>query len=211
MVDTSVSTGAPGAPFAAGWASAATAVHGIRSFTTPMLLALEPAGLPPIVIDPRHRAFAWSLPISDFPAAPESVSVATQAVTPDAPPAFPLPGRPLDALLWMIGRTAFADEAAPWLVHGDRYRLSRWPNLTDLPHDSDELTMIAVLANGWASVPELAVATGVPRRVAQRLVNALALMDLLRVLEPEPDAAPPLRPRTERRGLFARLRDRLGL
>ncbi|HWS51815.1 MAG TPA: hypothetical protein VN241_12455 [Microbacterium sp.] len=116
-----MSTGAHDAPFAAGWASAATAVHGIRQFATPMLLALEPGNLPAIVIDPRHRAFAWPLSLSEFPEQPESVSVATQAVSADDPAPFPLPGRPLDALLWMIGRNAFADEAAPWLVHGDRY------------------------------------------------------------------------------------------
>jgi hypothetical protein len=210
MVDTSVRTGAPSAPYAAGWASAATAVHGIRQLAAPMLLALDPAGLPRIVIDLRHRAFDWPLPLDALPSEPESVHVATQPVAADDPAPFTLPGRPLDALLWMIGRDAFTDRPAPWM-RGERFRLSRWPNLTDLPHDADELAMIAVLANGWADVRELAAAVAVPETAAQRLVNALGLMDVLRVLEPEAEHVPRPRVRTERRGLFARLRNRLGI
>lgn len=210
MVDTSVSTGVSGAPYAAGWESAATAVHAIRKFHDPMLLSLEAAGHPPMVIDFRHRAFAWDAPLSAFPQAPDSVYVATQAIGPADPAPFPLPGRSVDALLWMIGLHAFPSGPAPWRKPGERYRLSRWPNLTDLPHDPDQLRMIAALGNVSLDAAELAESTGTDPVPAQRLLNALTLMDAVRVSEPIAFDVPMVRPRPDRRGLFARLRDRLG-
>ena len=76
---------------------------------------------------------------------------------PDAP-SFELPGRPLDPLLWSIGLHAFGDEPAPWLVPGYRYRLRRWPALSGIAVDLDQVRMIAMLGNAFATADELAAA-----------------------------------------------------
>jgi hypothetical protein len=131
-------------------------------------------------------------------------------------PTFELPGRPLEPLLWWIGLHAFGDEPAPWLVPGARYRLRRWPSLSGVAVDLDQVRMIAMLGNAFATAAELAAAAHTRIEDAQRLINALTLAGILRR---SVDALPPAaalgnglgavsgNPTV---GLFARLRERWG-
>ena len=194
-----------------GWTSAAIAVHSILQIPIPMFLRLEPAGFGPITIDFRHHAFEWGTRLEDFPDEPATVLVETEPTTATEPPIFALPGQDLDTLLWVMGLHSFQDDRAFWLRPGDRYRLTRWPDLTSLDHTIDQMRMVAMLGNISLSVEQLAEAADVELAVAQRLVNALSLMGVVESAiethaRPVDEAPTPV----PARGLFSRLRAKLG-
>lgn len=194
-------------PTVMGWASAAVAIHSVRRIPTPVLLRLDVVGFGSLLVDFRHHAFEWETPLERFPEDPGAVLVETHPTTPDAPAPFALPGRDLDGLLWLIGQHAFPTRPATWLWNDDRYRLRRWPNLAELPISLEQVRMTAMLGNAAATPAELAAAVGVPLEVAQRLVNAYSLMGILRSA---PAEAAPVAQAPPVRGLFSRLRTRLG-
>jgi hypothetical protein len=209
-VGTRVTVDAP--PELAGWAGAATAVHAVQQMPMPMTLRLHVDGYGVITIDPAFNVYEWSRSLSEFSLTPDSVRVETEPGLPDVP-SVELPGRPLDPLLYAIGWRAFGDAPAPWLVDGHRYRLRRWPSLSELAIGLDEVRMIAMLGNAFATADELAAAAQIPPSDARRLVNALSVAGILRrtATAPALDAvtgsreAPPAST-----GLFARLRQKWG-
>jgi hypothetical protein len=199
----------------AGWAGAATAVHACQLMAVPMTLRLDVVGHDVIAIDFAYNAFDWSESLEDFPEKPATVFVETRPGVPDAP-TVELPGRALDPLLWSIGFHAFGDDPAPWLAPGYRYRLRRWPALVGIDVGLDQVRMIAMLGNAFATADELAAAAHTSPRDARRLVNGLSVAGLLRrsAAVPAPEAidqhdlATSTGSRTA--GLFARLRERWG-
>lgn len=195
-------------PFDAGWAPTAMAIRAVQRSATPLVLRLEIAGAGEVVLDFARRAYGGGLTAERFPVAPAAVRVVTQPTFPGAPPLFALPGAELDGLLWHIGYHAFPAGRAPWLPDGARYRLSRWPNLSDLPITLDQVRMTAMLGNGAVSTEELGAMCGVTVAEARSVLNAFAVVGILR---PVADAPSVPVPTPETRGLFARLRDRLGM
>jgi hypothetical protein len=110
-----------------------------------------------------------------------------------------------------MGINSFGGGAAFWLAPGERYRLTRWPNLTRHSHNMSHVKMIAVLGNANASTAELAAFAGVEESEAQRLINALSLMGIVSRSSEAPAAT--MAPQTaavKRQSLFGRLRKRLG-
>lgn len=209
-VGTRVTVDAP--PELAGWAGAATAIHAIQQMPMPVTLRLHVDGHGVITIDLAFNAYEWSRSLSDFSLTPDSVRVETEPGHPDAP-SIDLPGRPLDPLLYAIGWRAFGDEPAPWLVDGHRYRLRRWPSLSELAIGLDEVRMIAMLGNAFATADELAAAAQIPPSDARRLVNALSVAGILRrtATAPALDAEAGSRGAAPAStGLFARLRKKWG-
>ena len=218
-------------PQLAGWAGAASAVHAIQRMAIPMTLLLDvarhgSAGHETMTLDFAYNAFTWDGSLDDFPAAPESVHVETRPGFPDGP-SLHLPGRPLDPLLWLIGYHAFGDELAPWLSPDHRHRLRRWPSLSGVEIDLDQVRMIAMLGNAFATVDELAAAAHTSPPAARRLVNAFSVAGILRhstgtpaasteaetAAKAQPPATAPSQPDARpasTHGLFARLRERWG-
>lgn len=199
-------------PELAGWAGAATAVHAIQRMSVPMTLRLHVAGHGVIAVDFAYNAFDWSGSLTEFPESPHSVIVETRPALPDAP-SLELPARALDPLLFSIGYHAFGDEPASWLVPGHRYRLRRWPSLSDIPVSLDQVRMIAMLGNAFATADELASAAHTDLGEARRLINGLSVTGILRRSAGAPALAPPARPHEQApasTGLFARLRHRWG-
>jgi hypothetical protein len=202
-------------PELSGWAGAASAIHAIQQMNLPMTLLLDVSGFGGLTLDFGTHAFEWDASLADFPHAPTAVLVETRIPSADDPPAFELPGRPLDSLLWLIGYHAFPDAPAPWLRDDDRYRLRRWPALAELSLTLDQVRMTAMLGNAFATSDELAAAARTPPADARRLVNAFSTTGILRrssgapPLElPDPTPAAPASTRTG--GLFSRLRERWG-
>jgi len=147
----------------------------------PLVMRITALGHPPILVDPRHNAYDGGPDDDAFPEAPALVLVETQLVGPDAGPAFTLPGRDLDALLWRIGLQAFPGRAAHWLTGLHRVRLTRWPNLTAIDCSFEHVSMAALLANSAFTAAELAEASGCPLGQAHDVINALSLMGVLYV------------------------------
>lgn len=210
-----ISTERPPSATAIGWKGAALAMHSLRQIPSPMFVRLIATGYPPILIDTRHRAFTWVVPMEAFPQRPEAVTVETIAANAEDPLLFPLPGRDLDELLWTMGTLAFPDRAADWMRPEDRYTLTKWPNFTVVPHSMDQIRMTAMLSSGFLSAEELATAAGVPIADAHRLINALSLIGSLESAM-GPVAPPPfINARASdlegKGGLFRMLRDKLGL
>ena len=196
-----------------GWAGAALTLHSVQNARVPMFIELEVTGHPTITVDIRYQAFDWQLPLEHFPTTPVGVRVSVELVDPATRPPFALPGQSLDTLLWKIGCAAFPDRAAPWLHAGERYRLHRWPNLTTLQPDMDQMRQTAMLANGEFTIEQLAAYSGRSIEPTRTLVNALSLMGALTVAPPQVEVPTPAaiaEPAPET-GLFARLRERLGL
>jgi hypothetical protein len=167
-------------PILSGWGGAATAIHAIRQMVAPMTMRLDVDGHDPITIDFQSHAFEWGLTLDEFPARPTSVQLETRPVAAGAPSLIRLPGRTLDPLLWLIGRNAFDGSRAPWLHDGDRYRLSRWPNLAEVGVPLDQVRVIAMLGNTFASAADVAAAAHVSPVDVSRLLNAFSVMGILR-------------------------------
>ncbi len=198
-------------PVSVGWTQAAIAISSVMVLKTQMNLKMSIEMHGPLLIDFEHHAYAWSTPLEHFPIDAVHTGLETIPSGPGAPPMFPLPGQDLDGLLWQIGLNSFDGAPAFWLSSGERYRLTRWPNLTQHSHNMSQVKMIAVLGNAYVSTTELARYTGVDLAEAQRLVNALSLMRILSRSAEAPAA--PVAPETaaaKRTSLFGRLRKRLG-
>jgi len=198
-------------PVSVGWTQAAIAISSVMVLKTPMNLKMSIEMHGPLLIDFAHHAFSWATPLELFPVDAVHTGLETVPGGPDAPPLFELPGKDLDGLLWQIGLNSFDGKPAFWLSSGERYRLTRWPNLTHHKHDLNQVRMIAALGNAYATPEELAAFAGVPVTEAQRLINALSLMRILPRSAAEP--AVEMVPQTataKRTSLFTRLRKRLG-
>jgi hypothetical protein len=195
-----------------GWTSAAIAICSIMQIPTPMLLRLSPDDLEPIYVDFRFRAFQWGMGMDEFPVDPARVYVETEAAPDGSPPLFDHPGRNVDVLLWAIGSNSFPDAAASWLRPGEAYRLRRWPNLTDLDLPIDDIRHTSLLGNAYFTATSLATAADTTPAAAQRMINALSLMGVLAVSAEaaESRVAVERDESSEARGLFSRLRNRLG-
>jgi hypothetical protein len=189
---------------AVSWARIAMAIVSARQ-SGGALLTIESYDQPLLVIDLDRHEFTWTGVADTFPA---SVSVRRVEQSPIANVAL-LGGYDLDILLWTVGAVAFGERQAGWLDPDSRVRLIGWPNLTVLDHTPEHVRMTASLGSAFMTASELAQSAGVEVGEAQRLINALGLMDLLRSA-PIVDTASPDLPRTPR-GLFKRLRDRLGI
>jgi hypothetical protein len=198
-------------PVTVGWTPAAMAVQAVLSLGTPVHLRMSIESHEPLLIDFRHHAFSWSTPLEDFPVDAVHTRLETVPTSADDPPFFELPGQDLDGLLWQMGINAFDGRHAFWLSPGERYRLVRWPNLTQHSHSLSQVRMIAVLGNAYASAAELAAFADVEVSEAQRLINALSLMRILvRSVEAPAATMAPQTAEAKRDSLFARLRKRLG-
>jgi hypothetical protein len=221
-VDTNKVEGEPasvsvGYPVTVGWTHAAIAVNSSLRLSTQVNLKMHIEMHGPLLIDFRHHAFSWSTPLEIFPVDAVHTGLETEPTSPDAPPYFELPGQDLDGLLWEMGINSFGGARAYWLPPGERYRLTRWPNLTRHKHTMHQMQMMAVLANTYVSVSELATLAGAEESEAQRLINALSLMRILTRTSAAPAAevvaaakvVPPTAAAT-RQSLFSRLRKRLG-
>jgi hypothetical protein len=205
---------APGtmdSPRFVGWTQAAIAVSSVLQLNTPVHLKMSIESHDPLLIDFRHHAFSWTTPLENFPVDAVHTGLATEPTSPDAPPYFELPGQDLDGLLWEMGINSFGGAPAFWLSPNERYRLTRWPNLTRHSHNIRQVQMIAVLGNTYVSTSELAAFAGVDESEAQRLINALSLMRILSrsSVAPAVNVAAPSAA-DKRQSLFGRLRKRLG-
>ena len=189
------------------WAEVAEAIKIASSNTQPTVLAITSSSFPMLVIDVFERSYWWKAEIADFPAFPVSINIRSHVREDVIMPTGA--GLDLSALLWVVGLNGYAHAPAPWLTDGARYRLRRWPNITSLPHDADQLRMTSILSHAPLSAKELAAIAETPPRAAHALVAALSLMNILRILPGANDdeiGTAPVTPAP--RGFFARLRGR---
>ncbi|GAA1206497.1 DUF2510 domain-containing protein [Rhodoglobus aureus] len=189
------------------WAQVAEAIKIASSNKQPTVLAITSSSFPMLVIDVFERSYWWKAEITGFPATPVSINIRSHVREHVIMPTGA--GFDLSALLWMVGLNGYAHSPAPWLTDGARYRLRRWPNITSLPHDADQLRMTSILSHAPLSAKELSAIAGTEPSSAHALVAALSLMNILRVLPGASDdeiGAPA--PAPAPRGFFARLRGR---
>lgn len=205
-------------PTTDGWAAVTGAINSMRSFDAPMALAVTSPDFGTLWIDfPRSRYYI-DRPLDAMPVNPQSVALYSQQISADEE-LFPwVQWSPIDPLLWWISRAAFAGTPAYWRRPGDRYRLIRWPDLTQLSHSASEIRVLAALGSGQAlTVPETAVIADVPTAEVDAVINALALSGgveaTMGALVPPPIVEEATRRAHHvdrgRRGLFGRLRSRL--
>ncbi|MEQ1735223.1 MAG: hypothetical protein ABL886_02180 [Rhodoglobus sp.] len=167
------------------------AVHSVRQIERPVLVALRVPEHAPIWIDLRSNTYVWDAELEMLPLEPEMVQLRTRAIESEDP-GVEGEARSLDPLLWIVGLNAFPGRAT-WLRAGDRYRLKVRPDFDALTISPDEVKLVKALAHGLTTVEKLAHKCGLSNSRAQRVVNALSLMDVLRRVE-APDAAPMLPP-----------------
>lgn len=155
-------------------------MQGFRRLEQPVALLLQPQGMPPAVLDLMKHEYVWALPLTQFPADPGQVLVATQPITRDTPSPIRGSGDDLDALLWLIGLHAYPGRRAPWLAADEKFRLRRWPYFEALLHTPEQARVVKTLARGFMTVEKAASASKVDAAETQRVVNALSLMTALR-------------------------------
>lgn len=207
-------------PTTDGWASVTGAINSMRSFEQPMALAVTSPDFGTLWIDfPRSR-FYIDRPLDALPLSPRTVALYSQQIDPDQE-LFPwVEWSPIDPLLWKISRAAFGGSPAFWLRAGDRYRLTRWPNLTQLTHSGSEIRILAALGSGQAlTVAETAAIADAAGPEVQAVINALALAGGVEASKGSVVPPPIVEEATRRahqvergrRGLLGRLRSRLGV
>ena len=200
-----------------GWPTVAGAINSMRSFDAPMALAITSPDFGTLWIDfPRSR-FYIDRPLAEMPAVPRNIGLFSQQLI-EGEELFPwVHWQPIDVLLWWMARAAFGGCPAVWRNPTDRYRISRWPNLTQLPHTPTDIRILAALSSGHDVTPdEVAVLAGAPLDEVNVVINALSLAGGLDASS-APLAPPPMvAAATERahraetrQGLFGRLRARL--
>ena len=188
---------------------AATAIHAVRRMRTPVLIELDVQGVGVITIDPQHHVYSGHVNPSLLPLHPSTVVVETRATSRDAG-ALERSARSLDSLLWAIGVNAFGNQRATWLWPDDRYRLTRWPNLSGVVVEGDHVRMFGILAHAFATPEELAATAECDVAQARRLINALSLIGILKTSSDAPPPQPASTP-VAHRGLISRLRARMGI
>ncbi|MBN9613823.1 MAG: hypothetical protein J0H64_10305, partial [Actinobacteria bacterium] len=211
-----------------GWAAVALALHSALVSGEAVRVAIALPGRAPIEVNTFDHSYTWEQETAELPADASGAQIAfTRAEL-----AAGQPGQSLDGLLWRISRVAFPDRLAPWLQPDDLYRMQRWPNLTTINPELDDMRQAAMLANGMFTVEELAGFSDRPLLPTRALINALSLMNTLKIAAPRaaaafsipatpaqvtmPGSAPVMRAdapavAAPKQGLFQRLRNRLGL
>ncbi len=162
------------------WDTIVAAIHSISSMGQPVLLTLTAKNMKPIWIDFNTRRFYMEAVMSEIPAIPIGVKVFSHPIDPESPPYPWVAWKSLDALLWNIGERAFATGQALWLIYGERYTLSRWPNLTEISYGVDDLRSISMLANGMITIDELALVARTSVEHSQKIISILSLLGVLR-------------------------------
>lgn len=193
------------------WSRLALRLRSAIELGEDLLLEVIPDGDEPLVIDVADRTFWWHRSLTDLPERVRSL-----VITPIDHRTFDPGGAGVDLepLLWQIAHASFDGGRARWLKPGDRYKLRRWPNLTALPHDSEQVRAMSILGQASLTAEEFASVAQIEPLDADRLLSALSLMGLLRV-QPAgsggTSAAPVIiaQPRREG-GLFAKLRGLFG-
>lgn len=189
------------------WADVAVAVWEALQQSSPIVLTVAVGPRDILQIDIPRRSYEWATPLDEFPRDATGLTIVSNPAADPSPSPYNL-----DGLLWALGNNAFKGAPASWLPEGNRVRLSRWPNMPRHLHTMQQMYMLAALGNAHFSAAELAMAAKSSEAVAQDLINALSLMQLLRYSSTVPpvvfaEAAPK---KSENLSLFARLRARLG-
>ncbi len=122
----------------------------------------------------------------------------------------------LDNLLWQCAVHAEPDRLPAGIGDETPVRLKAWPNFTRQGFRNDYFRIAAALARQPASCAQLVETTGLDRRSVVGFITACNAVGLLVALPPEgadPEKVTPLHKAAtpERRGLLARLAQRLGL
>ena len=198
---------------ATGWARVAMALLGLRGESEALLL-IDLADDALIVVDWGRKDYWWQGGTGVFPEQPTISKVRVYRGDGARLPFMLEQPSELPALLWLVGIHAFPTSPAWWLGESMAYRLTRWPDFAALAVDPDDVSMTALLSKSALTSHELAAAAGVDLNKAQRLINALSLMRLVRETPPVVHQAPVAvaAPVVEsKRGLFSRLRARLGV
>jgi len=122
----------------------------------------------------------------------------------------------LDNLLWECALHVEPDRLPPGIGEETPVRLKAWPNFTRQGFRNDYFRIAAALARQPASCAQLVEITGLDRRSVVGFISACDAVELLVALPPagaDPEKVTPLHKAAspERRGLLARLAQRLGL
>lgn len=204
-----------------GWASIAFALHSALVSREPVVMAIQVSQTSRIIVNTLQHTYQWDGEQADLPPVQQNVPLTFSAGELQV---AGQQGRNLDGLLWRISQVAFPHRLAPWLQEGDLYRMQRWPNLTTINPELDDMRQAAMLANGMFTVDELAGFSDRSYQPTLALINALSLMNTLKIAAPRDTAmiaavqghpaavsAAPVPQPTQKTGLFQRLRNRLGL
>lgn len=214
-----------------GWAGVAFALHSALLNGAPATVTVTLPSGETFTVDAHNQVYTWR-------DEPETLPVLAGSATFTFAPASGEPigqSRSLDGLLWRISGAAFPLSLAPWLQEDDLYRMQRWPNLTTINPHLDDMRQAAMLANGMFTLDELAGFSDRDVIETRTLINALSLMNTLKVATPRSTSVfvpapgsfgvaqpqlveqkvattPRALPETRQKpGLFQRLRSRLGL
>lgn len=192
-----------------GWERIATEIKTLMEFPNKSVMHVHIDGHDKLIIDPMYKAYSWGTDKANFPTAIGGSHTELIKVDAGDPPALNGTGEDITALFWLIGSNAFNGEMAPWLRSNERYKLMRWPNLTEFDLSLDQIYITSVLGSTPSSIDELVLSSGGDRAEVVNTINALSLMGILSV-HPFQGAANILRFGNKKDGLFSKLRRKIG-
>lgn len=198
-----------------GWGGVAFALHSALVDGRPVSVTVVFPDGSELVADAATHTYTWERDPGELTAFDAPFQLAFSHAQADAG----AQAKNLDGLLWRVSRVAYAARLAPWLREDDLYKMQRWPNLTTILPELEDMRQAAILANGMFTIEELAGFSDRAVTPTRTLINALSLMNTLKIAVPRDSgvaqvrpSTPPLPLQTARKpGLFQRLRSKLGI
>jgi hypothetical protein len=173
-------------------------------------------GLPRLALSPKAKKVlsdkSWDEVKSFNFATP--VDVQDVAVGDPILPRLVLDGQPLHYLLWLAGLHSGRGQLMPFLDEAKPYKLTRWPEFGTIDFTPQFLKVMSYLSKHAASLPDVAAWSGIAKEDVADLMNAAGLCGYLTQATSDDRgqaAAQPTEAMQEKRGLFNRIRSKLGM
>jgi hypothetical protein len=173
-------------------------------------------GLPRLALSPKAKKVLSDKPWDEVKSFNFATPVEVEDVAVGDPilPRLVLDGQPLHYLLWLAGLHSGRGQLMPFLDAAKPYKLTRWPEFGTIDFTPQFLKVMSYLSKHAASLPDVSAWSGIAKEDVADLMNAAGLCGYLTLASSDDrvQAAPqPTEAMQEKRGLFNRIRNKLGM
>ncbi len=173
-------------------------------------------GLPRLALSPKAKKVLSDKPWEEVKSCNFAAPVEVQDVPVGDPilPRLVLDGQPLHYLLWLAGLHSGRGQLLPFLDATKHYKLTRWPEFGTIDFTPQFLKVMSYLSKHSAALPDISAWCGIAREDVADLLNAAGLCGYLAEASSDERGQAPTQPTEavqEKRGLFNRIRNKLGM
>jgi hypothetical protein len=173
-------------------------------------------GLPRLAFSPKAKKVLSDKPWDEVKSFNFATPVEVQDVAVGDPilPRLVLDGQPLHYLLWLAGLHSGQGRLLPYLDEAKPYKLTRWPEFGTIDFTPQFLKVMSYLSKHAGTPSQVSTWVGIAKEDVADLLNAAGLCGYLTVAASEDIAqasAQPMEAVQAKRGLFNRIRNKLGM